>query len=73
MLGKNGRASREKQVPRCARNDRQKGKGKGKGKDKGKGKGKGKGKSKSKGKGKGRVKRRQLLLSPFDLVAGLFA
>ena len=65
MLGKNGRASREKQVPRCARNDRQKGKDKGKGK--------GKGKSKSKGKGKGRVKRRQLLLSPFDLVAGLFA
>ena len=71
MLGKNGRASREKQVPRCARNDRQKGKDKDKGKDKGKGKGKGK--SKSKGKGKGRVKRRQLLLSPFDLVAGLFA
>ncbi len=39
---KNGR----KQVPRCARNDRQKSKSKGKSK----GKGKGKGKSKSKGK-----------------------
>ena len=44
VAGKNGRASREKQVPRCARNDRQKGKDKGKGKGKSKSKGKGKGK-----------------------------
>ena len=33
--GKNGRAARGKQVPRCARNDRQKGKSKSKGKSKG--------------------------------------
>jgi hypothetical protein len=44
----NGRASREKQVPRCARNDSQK--------NNGSGKGKGKGKSKVKGKVKGKVK-----------------
>jgi hypothetical protein len=50
------RCASEKQVPRCARNDRQKGKGKGKGKSKGKGKGKGKGKSKSKSKSKSKGK-----------------
>jgi hypothetical protein len=38
VVRKNGRASREKQVPRCARNDRQKSKGNSKGKGKSKGK-----------------------------------
>ena len=54
------RCASEKQVPRCARNDRKKGKSKSKCKCKGKGKGKskskGKGKSKSKGKGKSKSK-----------------
>jgi hypothetical protein len=35
VAGKNGRASREKQVPRCARNDSQKSKGNSKCKSKG--------------------------------------
>ena len=43
------RCASEKQVPRCARNDRQKGKGKGKGKGKSKGKGKGVGRGISDG------------------------
>ena len=45
------RCASEKQVPRCARNDRQKGKGKGK--SKGKSKSKSKGKSKGKGEYRG--------------------